>query len=458
MTPALAHGIGAVRDLPVPFWLFLYGAAIVLIVSFVALGALWKRPQLARRAAGRPLGPRWQRLLLGPELRIAAGALSFGLLVLVFAAAAFGDDSFERNLAPTFVWVVFWLGLVPLVILLGNVWSVLNPWRAAADAVAWGAERAGVRWVPPLELPERFGRWPAAVLLACFTALELAYPNQSSPRALAVAIGIYSWVTWLGMAAVGRERWLRQGEAFNVYFGLLARIAPFGVAERDGRRVVVARTPTSPLASRDAVPGTLPFVAVMLGSVAFDSFSRTIWWQERVFSIEQELVFESRWVSDLAVTGFNVVGLVGCIALVALVYLLAVEGARLAAGGRASLAEDFLGSLIPIALAYIVAHYFSLLVLQGQVTWRLVSDPFGWGWDLFGTSDYQARNDILTPNLIWYVQVGALVLGHVLGLVIAHDRAVALFRRPGLALRTQFAMLLLMVAYTVGGLYLLYNG
>jgi hypothetical protein len=453
----VAHGIAAVKDLPVPWWLFVYGALIVLIVSFVALGGLWKRPQLEQRAEGRPLGPRWQRILLGPELRILLGALSFGLLALVFSAAAFGDDSVATNLAPTFVWVVFWLGFVPLVILLGNVWSVLSPWRAAADAVAWLAGRAGFHWTPPLRMPERFGRWPAAALLAAFTALELAYPHSSTPRTLAIAIGIYSWITWLGMAAVGREQWLRRGEAFNVYFGLLARIAPFGVTARDGRRVVVVRTPTSPLARRDDEPGTLPFVAVMLGSVAFDGFSRTTWWQERLFSIESRLVLENPRLSDLAVTGFNIVGLIGAVALIALVYLLAVEGARLVSGRKGSLAEDFIGSLVPIALAYAVAHYFSLFVLQGQVTWRLISDPFGWGWDLFGTRDYQPRLDLLTPNLIWYVQVGALVVGHVLGLMIAHDRAVTLFRRPGLALRTQFAMLVLMVAYTYTGLWLLHN-
>jgi hypothetical protein len=454
----LAHGIAAVRDLPLPMWLFYYGAGIVLIVSFVALGALWKRPQLQQRAEGRALGPRWQRILLGPELRIVLGALSFGLLVLVFAAAAFGENSVATNLAPTFVWVVFWLGLVPLVILFGNVWSVLNPWRAAADAVAWLAERAGMHWEPPLAIPERFGRWPATVLLFLFVGLELAYPDSSSPRTLAIAIGIYSWITWLGMAAVGRAQWLRYGEAFNVYFGLLARLSPFGVVERDGRRLAVVRVPGARLAMRDEVPGTLPFVAVMLGSVAFDGFSRTTWWQERIFSIESELVLESERLSDLAVTGFNLVGLIGAIAIVALIYMLAVEGARLAAGERGSLAEEFLGSLVPIALAYSVAHYFSLFVLQGQVTWRLISDPFGWGWDLFGTADYQPRLDLLTPNLVWYVAVGALVIGHVIGLALAHDRAVTLYRRPGLALRTQYAMLVLMVAYTVGGLWLLSNG
>ena len=450
----LAHGLGGVRDLPVPTWLFFYGAAVVLIVSFVALCALWKRSVLESRAAGRPRPPRWQRVLLGRELRVVLGALSAGLLALVFATALLGDDSPATNLAPTFVYVVFWLGLVPVVVLVGNVWALVNPWRAVADAVAWVGEHAGIAWTPPFRYAEQLGRVPAAALLFAFAALELAYPDSASPRALAVAIGIYSWVTWLGMLAFGRAAWLANGEAFSVYFGLLARLSAFAV-ER-GR--LVFRTPLSGLAGRDERPGTVLFVAVMLGSVAFDGFSRTTFWQDRQFAIESRYAFESPGLADLGLTGLNLLGLLAAVALVALVYLIAVEAARLAGGRRDSLAADFVGSLVPIALAYAVAHYFSLFILQGQITERLASDPFGWGWDLFGTSDARPRVEALAPNTVWYVQVAALVAGHVLGLVLAHDRAVALFRSTGRALRTQYAMLVLMVAYTVGGLWLLSNG
>jgi hypothetical protein len=291
-------------------------------------------------------------------------------------------------------------------------------------------------------------------MLFAFTALELAYPNASSPRTLAVAIGIYSWITWLGMAAFGRRTWVEYGEGFAIYFGLLARIAPFAV--RDGR--VVIRPPLVGLAHRGEPPGTIAFVSVMLGSVAFDGFSRTTWWQERLYSIDAELALERPRAADLAITGFNLLGLLATIALVALLFLAAVEVARLVSGGKQSLAHEFVGSLIPIALAYAVAHYFSLFVLQGQVMRRLVSDPFGYGWDLFGTRNDQPDLTALSPNTIWYVQVIALVIGHVVGLVLAHDRAVALFKSPGVALRTQYAMLVLMVAYTVGGLWLLSNG
>lgn len=453
MTLPLAHGLGGVKDLPVPVWLFFYGAGVVLVVSFVALGALWRRPLLEGRERGRSLPPRAQRVLLGRPLRVVLGLVSVVLLGTVLAAAALGEDSGAVNIAPTFVWVLFWLGLVPVVVLLGNVWSVLSPWKAAADGVAWASRRLGLEWTPPFPYPERLGSWPAAVLLLAFTTLELAYPDRASPRTLALATVIYTWITWLGMAACGRKEWHERGEAFSVYFGLLSRIAPFGVSE--GR--VVVRPPLSALTRQGEPAGTVAFVAIMLGSVAFDGFSRAAWWQERLYSIDASLALERPRLADLALTGFNLLGLVAAVAVVALVFLAAVECARIVSGGRDSLADAFVGSLVPIALAYAVAHYFSSFVYDGQVARRLVSDPFGYGWDLFGTRDFQP-NFLLTPNTIWWVQVVALVVGHVLGLMLAHDRAVALFRSPGVALRTQYAMLVLMIAYTVGGLWLLSNG
>jgi hypothetical protein len=454
----LAHGISGFRDLPVPLWLFFYGAALALVLSFVALGALWRRPLLEERRSGRPLPAALSRVVLGPELRVLLGAFSVGLLGLVFAAALVGEDSVAVNLAPTFIYVDFWLGLVPLVVLLGNVWSVLSPWRAVSDAVAWLGRLRGRPWTSPATYPERLGRWPAAVLLFAFAALELAYPNAASPRTLAIAIALYSWITWLGTLTFGRAAWTANGEAFAVYFGLLARLSPFTVDERGGRRQVVIRLPLTGLAGREEPPGTVAFLAVMLGSVAFDGFSRTRWWQERLFSIDSDLALDHPGLADLAITGFNLVGLLAAVAVVGLLFLVAVGASRRFSGVRRSLAEDFVTSLVPIALAYVVAHYFSLLVLQGQATWRLISNPFGFGWDLFGTADFQERLNLLSPNTVWYVQVAALVGGHVLGLVLAHDRAVALFRSRGTAVRTQYAMLALMVAYTVGGLWLLSRG
>jgi hypothetical protein len=431
----LAHGIGGVRDLPVPAWLFFWGASVVLVLSFVALGTLWRRPTLERLAEGRRLRA-LDPLVRSTALRVVLGALSVGLLVLVFLTSLVGTTDAYRNFAPTFVYVDFWLGMVALVVLLGNVWRVLNPWRAVADAVAWVAGRLGLDWRPPGGDPARFGWWPAAVLLLAFATLELAYYDPSNPRVLALAIGIYSYVTWFGAALFGRK-WFEHGEAFTVYFGLLSRIAPLAV--RDGR--VILRPPFTGLAGPEPTRGGLAFVSVMLGTVAFDGISRSRLWQDL----------------DPG-TALNVVGVVAACGIVASAYFLAVHGAAVIAGVRRPLEAEFLPSLVPIALVYAVAHYFSLLLVQGQFTWPLLSDPFGKGWDVLGGAAYRPNLNPVSPNTIWYVQVGALVTGHVAGLAVAHDRALAAVGEGREALRSQYPMLALMVLYTVAGLWLLSQG
>jgi hypothetical protein len=453
---AFAHGIGGLRDLPVPTWLFYYGAALVLLLSFIALWALWTKPRLEELSRGRPLPEGLARVLLSPATRVLLGAIGFGLLLVVAAAALVGEASPTENIAPTFVYVLFWLGVVALVVLFGNVWAWLNPWRGAADAVAWVSTRAGASWEAPLDYPAKLGRWPAAALLFCFAVLELAYVEPANPRALALAIYLYTAVTWLGMLAFGRRAWLESGEAFSVYFEFLARLSPFALRDEDGGRRIVVRPPLLSVSMRGGRPGTLAFVAVMLGTVAFDGFSRTSWWIDRRYDVTTS-VGDSPQLADAASTLFNIAGLAVVVALVALAFALAVRAAeRLSSQPR--LSAPLLASLIPIALAYLVAHYFSLLYYQAQAAISLASDPFDRGWDLFGTVGYQPEFGTLSANLIWYVQVGALVVGHVAGLVLAHDRAVSVTGSTRVAVATQYPMLVLMVLYTVGGLWLLSAG
>jgi hypothetical protein len=453
VTP-LAHGIGGVRDLPVPESFFFTTAAIVLVVSFILLGALWRRALLERRVDGLSL-PSWlQDVLRSRALRVLLQGSSVALFALVLATALFGTTIPLLNFAPTFVYVTFWLGLPLLSVTLGDVWRVLSPWRAIADATVWAMERIGRESQPILEYPGRWGRYPAAAALFAFVALELAHPSASAPRTLAVAIALYSYWALAGMAVYGREAWTRGGEGFAVAFGLLARIASFAV--RDG--AIVVRWPLTGLAGAERVPGTMLFVAVMLGSTSFDGFNRTSTWQNLLGDVRADLTGESQRVVDLATTLVNVAGLVAFIAAVVLTYLAAVVVARRLVDAPRSLVPDFVLPLVPIALAYLVAHYFSLFVFQGQFIVTLASDPFGRGWDVFGTADFVPNLTVVSPETVWYVQVVALTVGHVAGLAIAHDRAVALFEDRGDALRSQYPMLALMVLYTVGGLWLLSQG
>jgi hypothetical protein len=452
---AAAHGLGGIRDLPVPGWLFLIAGSVVLVVSFGALGLLWKEPKLVE-GNGRPLPGLLQLIVLSPLTRFALQAIGLLVFVVVWSAAAFGTTRASSNLAPTFVYVIFWVGMAVLVVLVGNVWSALNPWRATADLAAWAARRLGIRRQVGT-YPAWLGIWPAGLLLLAFVVLELVYDDPANPRSLALAILVYSIATWSGMLAFGREAWTQNGDGFSVYFGYLSRISLFGLRKRDGRREAIVRQPLSALAFVEKRPGAVAFLAIMLGSVAFDGFSQSTWWRLQ-WIYDLKLSISDPDTADLAATLVNLGGLALAVLFVALVYTLAVRAAERVIGGGVSLTGIFVSSLIPIAFVYALSHYFSFLVVQSQFAVPLASDPWGKGWDLFGTDSFEPRLDVLSPNAIWYVQVTALVLGHVAGLAVAHDRAVAQSPSARVALRTQYAMLALMVLYTVGGMWLLSIG
>jgi hypothetical protein len=305
-----------------------------------------------------------------------------------------------------------------------------------------------------LEWTGRWGRYPAAGALFAFVALELAHPRPAYPRTLGIAIALYSYWALAGMAVYGREAWTRYGEVFAVAFGLLARIAPF--AARDGR--IVVRWPFTGLGGDDRTRGTLVFVAVLLGSTSFDGFSRTSTWQDLVADLRAELATSSQRTIDLATTFLNLGGLAFFVAAVLATYLAAVAAAEWLGRAGRSLVPDFVLPLVPIAAAYLVAHYFTLFLIQGQFIITLISDPFGRGWDLLGTADFAPNLAIVSPETVWYVQVAALVVGHVAGLAIAHDRAVVVFPSRRTALEAQLPMLALMVLYTLGGMWLLTRG
>ncbi len=448
----VAHGIGAVQDLPVPQWLFYWGAGSVLVVSFVLLGGLWRRPLLAGHG-GAQVPVAISRTMLGPMKR-AVQAASVLLLGVVWIAATVGNEDPFSNLAPTWVYVALWLGVPALSVLGGNVWSALSPWRALADATVWGIERTGREARPLSVYPERLGRWPAAGALLAFAFLELAYAEPASPRSLAVAIAAYSYYALAGMAAFGRDTWERHGEGFAVLFRLVGRLSP--LEARDGRLSI--RWPLTGLAAAEHERGTVAVLAVALGSVLFDGWSRASLWQDTLAALEGPYVADMPAVAEAVTTGANAAAVVIGSMVIGLAYLAACATATGLARTRLVLAPELVCSLVPIAVAYIAAHYFSLAIVQGQFLLPLLSDPLGRGWDVLGVSGFEPNLAPLSPNTVWYAQVGALVVGHVAGLMVAHDRAVALLPDRRAALRSQLPMLGLMVLYTVGGLWVLSRG
>lgn len=452
LCPALAqaHGIVGKADLPIPVWLFSWTAAVVLVVSFVALSTLWRTTQLQSEHRVRLFAlPR-----VIPWLASLAGV---GLFALVVYSGIKGAQVATVNFSVTFIYVIFWVGLPVLSVLFGDVFAEINPWRSCARVVRWGGRRVapGMFARAPLRYPAKLGMWPAVAALIGFAWLELVYvpADRDHPATLAALSLGYFLAMLAGMALFGVEEWSERADGFGVYFKLLARMS---MLCSDEQGVVYRRRPLSGLPGMPVIAGTVALVCTVIGTTTFDGLSNGGLWR----NLEPELQ------SVFATLGFNEtpaveltysVGLLACVALVAGVYRLGIAGVRSVnrRHGMPELSHSFAHTLVPIGFAYVLAHYFSLLIWQGQAIGYLASDPLGSGANIFGTASYQIDYAIVSYAAIWYVQVAALVTGHVGGLTLAHDRALSTYRDNREAVRSQYWMLAVMVAFTSFGLWLL---
>ncbi|ASU82214.1 hypothetical protein CDO52_04915 [Nocardiopsis gilva YIM 90087] len=433
----LAHGIGGRDDLPLPLSHALTGAAVAVVVSFVAAGLLWRTPRRPGDTAGRPLPPRLQSALDGPVIRWGLRLLGLAAAVFAAVAAVLGRND-ALNPVPGFVYVFLWVGLVPASLLFGPVWRLLNPLRTVHLLLARLTRTPPDRGL--WRCPDWLGYWPAAAGLLAFTWLELVWPHSTDLASLRLWFAAYAAVQLLGALAFG-NRWFDRADAFEVYSTLIGRLAPLG-RRGDGR--LVLRGPFSGLDGMKPVAGITATVSVMLGSTAFDSLASAPWW--------------IGYTQTVPLPGL-LTGTLGLVGMALLAAALLSGGALLAGviGGRsrAGLPSAFAPSVIPVATGYLIAHYFSLFLFEGQRTLILASDPLGTGANLFGTAERGVEFSVVSPETIALVQVGAVVAGHVVGVVAAHDRAIRLFAARR-AVLTQLPLLVLMVAYTVGGLALLF--
>jgi len=450
---ALAHGIVVREDLPIPRSLFIAAAGTVLIVSFLGLAVLWPQPQLEGRS-WRPLPGGSGRLLVARAPQALAGALGAFVLAVVLWSGFDGSQLVTDNFAPTFVYVIFWVGLVPASVLFGDVFRALNPWRAIARAVAWIARRLARGRLPaPLPYPAWLGRWPAVAGIVIFAWLELVYQQGAQPNRLAVATFLYSGFTFAGMSFFGIETWLDRGEAFSVYFNLFSRISPF--ERREGRTGL--RRPLSGLTSLDpSTPGTVALLAVMIGGITFDGVAEGPLWtglKPTLVHFFMTLGAPTTGAAQLSST----LGLGAAILAVYGLYAIGIAGVRRTVGGASTsrLADAFIHSLVPIAVAYVGAHYLTFLLTQGQAIVPLASDPLARGWNLFGTANVTVNYGVIGTRMTWYLQVALVVTGHVAALMSAHDRALALYPDGLAAVRSQYWMLGVMVAFTTLALVLL---
>ena len=499
---AQAHGFAQRYDLPVPLELYITGAAAAVALSFVVVAFFVRGHRTVEHYPHfNLLTTKIGRLCAHPLLLALLRLLGVLVLGLVIVAGFIGDTNPFKNIAPTTVWVIWWVGLAYVSGLLGDLWALINPWKAVFGFVERAIRliRPGARLSLGIAYPRWLGNWPAVILFFWFVWAELIWPSSDSPASLAQAATNYSIITWLGMIVFGKHVWLRQGEAFTLVFGLLARFSPTEV--RITNRALCATCSTrecheqrtacvncyecfeqAALSEREwnlrpwavglLTDGPIPlsrmvFVVVMLASVTFDGLLATPLWGDvaRWMILSEELrplVLLLQDVTGNAIAAVSTIALIAFVVLFQLMFLLFSALMRSvtpsAARGDLSISEIariFVFSLVPIALAYHLAHYISFLLIVGQYMIPLASDPFGMGWNLFGTSVYMVDISVVNARFVWITSVIAIVVGHIIAVYLAHVMALRSFRHNRAALISQIPMLFLMVGYTMISLWIL---
>jgi hypothetical protein len=444
---ACAHALAQRYDLPLPLGYFLLAAGAAVAASFVILARFWPHDR------GRV---DHQRAMQGaiPKTVVACGqAIGVGVLGLIVSAGLFGNQSTFKNIAPVAFWIVWWVGFSFICAFVGNVWRLINPWVALFDL----AERLARPWATSLSLrlsyPRSLGAWPACALLLLFVWAELVVPGRDVPRNIAIAIALYSLLTWTGFVAFGRDAWLGGAEVFSVMFGLLGRFAPLQFVYKGGWYWSLHPFAAGLLTHTPLMPSMTAFTLLLLGTLTVDGFMETPLWAE---AVEGLIGRPAQGVDAKAYMLLQSVLLVAGPLLLTGLYLTVVAMmARTAGMEMGALTGLFVLSLVPIAIAYHLAHYFSLLAIAGQFIIPLASDPFGYGWDLFGTTLYRIDIGLVDARFIWYLAVAAIVIGHIIAVWIGHVTAYGVFHEPRAARRSQYPMLALMIGYTMLSLWIL---
>jgi len=447
--PALAHVSDRGFVLLLPTGHYLAGGAIAVAASFAVLALM---PANATGALAH------RRLVLAkgaPRGRTATSLLAVLALAVLVLAGWLGSRDPLSNPLPLVVWTLIWVGVTLIQGLAGNLWWWIDPWYGPWRLLRrLAGDREGRA---TLHLPARAGYWPALVLFFGFAWFELIDPAPDDPARLATVAAAYYAANLVAMLVFGHDQWSRRGECLSAFFGLISRYAPIGV-EGEGREArTVLRFPGAGIeAERPLPPSGALFLLLTLASVSFDGLSRTFFW------LGANGINPLEFPGRTAMTWTNTLGLLATFAVLFTAYLLAVVAGQFLTRSAVTLRRAgglFVWSIVPIALAYHFSHYLTVLLVNGQYALVALSDPFAAGWNLFGTAGMQVVTGVTLGAeatwVVWNLQAGAIIGGHVLAVLVAHRIATRLHPQPAQAALSELPLTILMVAYTVFGLWLL---
>ncbi len=450
-TPVFAHAFGQIYTLPLPVWLYLYGGGAAVIVSFLVIG--W----FINKSKGDLTYPildlskyKVFNFVKSKRLKFILQAISIFIFIITIIAGFIGSQLSSDNLAPLIFWIFLLLGVTYLSAFIGNIWEVVNPFKIISSAILrlTGGESESIT-----TYPAKLGFTPAFIFYFILIWLELLSGGMGSqPSTLSIILLTYTFITVIGSYLYGLKDWFKYGEFFSVFFGLISKMAPFEFRENKFylRPPFVGLTKGSP---RNYT--LLFFILFMLSSTAFDGFRATSAWFR--FNLDFLGPLETR-LGDGSYRLMQTILLFLAPVLFLLIYLTAIILMKLITRIKLSIGElalKFAFSLLPIALAYNIAHYYTLIFTSGQSIITLISDPFNLGWNLFGTSDFYPNIGILGANFIWHSQLVVIIVGHIAAVYLSHLLSLSIFPSHKKAIISQLPMLLLMVFYTMAGLWIL---
>ena len=440
---AYAHGFGSKIDLPIPGYLYWFGGGAAVIASF-AIISLFVRSK-AHDDSYRTYNLRnvgiVDALYRNKSLLNVFKVISVSLLILTILTGVLGSQFPVKNFAPTFVWVVWWGGFIWLHILFGDSWNFVNPWKNIFELIKFDEK-------PLRQYPDKLKSWPAFGFFLIFAWIELVYPTPAHPQFLGNIIFVYSIIVLAGMRVFGKNKWLDNCEPFTVFFNFVSSFSATRVTS-DGK--ILLRPIASGLLDARYRFDQLCFLILILSVVSFDGLISTLFWYD-VIGID---AFGGSGRYDVIYV--NTAGIiVSFLAFFSIFYSFVAISRAITKTDITTLdlAQKFVPALLPISIVYHLAHYSAYFFLNGQLIIKLISDPFGFGWDIFGTSSYEIVRTI-DFILLWNYQVVVIVIGHILSVYIAHRISLRVFKDGKKSIMSQAPILLLMVGYTILGLWLL---
>jgi hypothetical protein len=463
---AEAHAFAAPYTLPVPFWLYAYGSIAALLLSFLIL-AFFSSPRIPQQgesaaAAVAVVLSQKKGLTLHPKVETALRCLSFATITICIVSGLIGSPNPMLNFNMTWFWILFLLVLAYLTSVIGDFYPVVSPWSLPFSLIQKLSKRRGTGY---LNYPKKLGYFPAVGLYFVLVALELF--GNGSPATLSFFLAAYlAWMLF-GLLLFGPAIWLEYADTFRLLFKLIGMLAPVEWVHEESRWRIRLRWPLAGLVKPTLIPFSLTFfILFMISSTAFDGIHDTLLWNSGYWKSVSPLLMSAVWSHPSNIDAVAADIYYGwqwlCLSLSPFVYLMAyalvlgvgkfIVGSTRSAG---QLLSDFALSLVPIAFFYHVTHYFSVALSQAPQIYRLISDPFGWGWNLFGTAQGALRPLMLDASVVWHLQVVMVLVGHVSAVYIAHGQSFRSFQSRSKALISQIPMMTLMMGLTASGLWIL---